>query len=135
MLARALPLRLNQHVHGMLDAAGPEPGRGTHLRARDVVEAPPHGTALHVVRAENSDRWPSGEWQRLETLAREEVRTALSHRSALDACRVRRPGKQVVWSAHGFLQSFCMVVYILNQEAKVDSRHCMKLETVQCFGT
>jgi len=28
-----------------------------------------------------------------------------------------------------------MVVYILNQEAKVDSRHCMKLETVQCFGT
>lgn len=41
---------------------------------RDVVERPP--TALHIVRAEKSDRWPSGEWQRLEDILRAQVTLA-----------------------------------------------------------
>lgn len=38
---------------------------------RDVVERPP--TALHIVRAERSDRWPSREWQRLQDIMRAQV--------------------------------------------------------------
>ena len=40
---------------------------------RDVVKSPPKGTALHIVRAEESDRWPDGEWERLNQAAQKQA--------------------------------------------------------------
>ncbi|KAK9821307.1 hypothetical protein WJX81_006836 [Elliptochloris bilobata] len=42
----------------------------------DVVDAPPQGAALHIVRADQSDRWPRQEWQRLEVAAQAQVAPA-----------------------------------------------------------
>ena len=39
------------------------------------MKSPPKGTALHIVRAEESDRWPDGEWERLNQAAQAQVRT------------------------------------------------------------
>ena len=55
------------------------------------MKSPPRGTALHIVRAEESDRWPDGEWERLNQAAQAQVRTQ-QRRCVLEVHGSTRPG-------------------------------------------